>query len=127
MKRIEHNPTNGIYPAEDYLHAIELRGASRTVYVSGTMGLRPSGAAGTDLEEQLRLIWSNIATILASADMTVDDIVRVTSYLRDPGYVEANQSARLRALRGRRVPTTALVAQTLSEDWLVEVEVIAAA
>ena len=65
--------------------------------------------------------------ILAEADMTVDHIVRVTSYLRDAGYAEANARARVTALGGRRVPTTAVVVGTLSEDWLVEIEVIAAA
>jgi 2-iminobutanoate/2-iminopropanoate deaminase len=72
------------------------------------------------------LIWSNIRTILASAAMTTDNIVRLTSYLRDPGYADANGAARVAALGQRRVPTTAIVAQTLSSDWLVEIEVVAA-
>lgn len=59
--------------------------------------------------------------------MSVDNIVRLTSYLRDASFVEANQNARLAALGGRAIPTTAIVAQTLREDWLVEIEVIAAA
>ncbi|MBW8727391.1 MAG: RidA family protein [Inquilinus limosus] len=59
--------------------------------------------------------------------MTVRNIVRITSYLRDPAYAEANQAARIAALDSHVVPTTALVAQTLSPDWLVEIEVIAAA
>ncbi|WP_433012173.1 RidA family protein [Kribbella sp. CA-294648] len=70
-------------------------------------------------------IWSNLARILASAEMTVDNIVRITSYLRDPAYADANATARVKALGGRAVPTTAIVAQTLAEDWLVELEVIA--
>jgi hypothetical protein len=76
--------------------------------------------------EQLELIWANIARILASAGMTVDNIVRLTSYLRDAQYAEANGDARVRALGGRAVPTTAIVAQTLVSQWLVEIEVIAA-
>ncbi len=72
-------------------------------------------------------IWSNIRTILASADMSIDNIVRLTSYLRDPAYADANGAARVRALGERRIPTTAIVAQTLVSDWLVEIEVIAAA
>ena len=63
----------------------------------------------------------------AKAGMTVDNIVRLTSYLREPAYAEANAAARVAALGGRVVPTTAIVAQTLSPDWLVEIEVIAAA
>jgi 2-iminobutanoate/2-iminopropanoate deaminase len=79
------------------------------------------------MEEQLELLWGNIRAILASAGMTVDSIVRVTSYLRDAADAETNGTARVAALGGRVVPTTAIVVQTLSDDWLVEVEVIAAA
>lgn len=85
------------------------------------------GRTGAPLDEQLTLIWNNLRAILASADMSIDNIVRLTSYLRDASFVEADQNARLAALGGRAIPTTAIVAQTLHEDWLVEIEVIAAA
>ncbi|WP_242902739.1 RidA family protein [Actinomadura terrae] len=122
-----HNPTEGVYPAtDDYVHALEVRDAGRLLFVSGTMGLDPAGKPGTGLQEQLELIWSNIRVILASAGMTVDNIVRLTSYLRDPVYAEANATARAAALGARRIPTTAIVATTLDSDWLVEIEAIAA-
>jgi len=128
MQTVPHNPTDGIYPASpDYIHALEVRQPDRILYVAGTMGLDAQGVPGATLEAQLALIWSNIRSILASAGMTVRNIVRITSYLRDPSYAEANQAARIAALDGHVVPTTALVAQTLSPDWLVEIEVIAAA
>lgn len=121
------NPTEGIYPAtDDYVHAVEVRGADRLLFVAGTMGLDANGKPGEGLSEQLALIWSNIGTILAAADMTFDNIVRLTSYLRDAAYAEENAAARTDALGGRRVPTTAIVVGTLHEDWLVEIEVIAA-
>lgn len=128
MQTVAHSPTDGIYPATpDYIHALEVRQPNRILYVAGTMGLDAQGVPGKTLEQQLELIWSNIRTILASAAMTVRNIVRITSYLRDPAYAEANQAARIAALQGHVVPTTALVAQTLSPDWLVEIELIAAA
>jgi enamine deaminase RidA (YjgF/YER057c/UK114 family) len=105
---------------------MEVRGAERLLFVAGTMGLDADGVPGATLEEQLELIWSNLRRILAGADMTVDNIVRLTSYLRDPAYAEANAAARVKALGGRAVPTTAIVAQTLVSEWLVEIEVIAA-
>lgn len=127
MQLIPHSPTEGVYPATgDYAHAMEVRGAQRLLFVAGTIGLDHSGTPGSTLDEQLDLIWSNIRTILESADMTVDNIVRLTSYLRDASYAEANAAARAAALNGRVVPTTAIVAETLVSDWLVEIEVIAA-
>jgi 2-iminobutanoate/2-iminopropanoate deaminase len=126
MEFVPHNPTDGIYPAtDDYVHALEVRNAGRLLFISGTMGLDPAGKPGAGLQEQLELIWSNIRVILASAGMTVDNIVRLTSYLRDPAYAEANAAARTAALGARRVPTTAIVATTLDSDWLVEIEAIA--
>ena len=127
MQLIPHSPTDGVYPAtDDYVHAMEVRGVQRVLFVAGTMGLDPSGTPGSTLAEQLALIWSNIRAILASADVTVDNIVRLTSYLRDASYAEANAAARVAALNGRVIPTTAIVAETLASDWLVEIEVIAA-
>jgi enamine deaminase RidA (YjgF/YER057c/UK114 family) len=58
--------------------------------------------------------------------MTVDNVVRLTSYLRDASYAEANARARIAALGERLIPTTAIIAQTLEPDWLIELEIIAA-
>jgi enamine deaminase RidA (YjgF/YER057c/UK114 family) len=128
MELIPHNPTDGVYSTGgDWVHAMEVRGAGRLLFLSGTMGLRPDFTAPPTLEEQLTSVWNNIRTILASAGMTVDNIVRLTSYLRDPSYAVANAEARIEALGDRRIPTTAIVVQTLQPDWLVELEVIAAA
>jgi 2-iminobutanoate/2-iminopropanoate deaminase len=127
MQILTHDPTDGVYATTgDYVHAIEVRRPERFVFVAGTMGLDPTGVPGASFDVQLELIWSNIRTILASADMTVDNIVRVTSYLRDASYATANGAARVAALGGRIVPTTAIVAETLFGDWLAEIELIAA-
>ncbi len=84
------------------------------------------GAPPRTLADQLELIWANLRTILAAAGMTVDNVVRATSYLRDASFAEANGAARIAALGGRAIPTTAIVAETLSPDWLVEIELVAA-
>jgi len=127
MQLTTRNPKDGIYPAtDDYVHALEVTGAQRLLFISGTMGLDASGVAPDGLEGQLRLIWSNLRFTLAEAGMTSDNIVRLTSYLRDPPYAQANQDARTAALGDRRIPTTAIVVQTLDPTWLVENEAIAA-
>lgn len=127
MNMITINPDKGIYPAREYAHAMEVRGASRLLFVSGTMGLEPDGGVATGVDAQLQRVWANIRHILDEAGMGMDNIVRVTSYLRNGGDALANQQARLNALGGRLVPTTAIVVETLSPDWLVEIELIAAA
>jgi 2-iminobutanoate/2-iminopropanoate deaminase len=127
MKKIIHNPTDDIYPATpEYVHAVEIQSPQRLLYLSGTMGLGSEGTPGEDVNAQLSLTWHNIRTILKSADMTTDNIVRVTSYLRDGTYADANAAARMEALGGRPVATIVIIAQTLSPEWLVEIEVVAA-
>ena len=91
------------------------------------MGLTETGKAPEQLDKQLELIWSNISRILHEADMTLSNIVRITSYLGKTEYAERNQAARLYALGERRVPTTAIVVTTLDPSWLVEIEVVAMA
>ena len=128
MELVTHNPADGVYAATlDYAHALEVRGTSRTLFVSGTMGLDAGGVAPASLDAQLSLIWANVRAILAAADMTLDNVVRVTSYLRDGAFAERNAAARNAALGGRLIPTTAIVVETLAPDWLVELEVIAVA
>jgi len=57
MEMLVRNPRDGIYPAtDDYVHGMEVRGADRLLFVSGTMGLDATGAAPSNLEEQLDLI-----------------------------------------------------------------------
>jgi enamine deaminase RidA (YjgF/YER057c/UK114 family) len=122
------NPADGIYPATpDYVHAIEVTAPNRFLFTSGTMGLEQSGVAPATVTEQLDLVWSNIRRILADAGMSVENIIRVTAYLRDPAFAEENAKARLAALGDRRVPTTVIAVQTLTEDWKVEIEIVAAA
>jgi len=120
------NPATEIYPAVDYVHAMEVTDAQRLLFVSGTMGLDGKGNAPGDLDDQLALLWSNIRRILAEANMTTENIVRLTSYLRHASFAQANAKARLEALGERRVPTTAIVVETLVPEWLVEIEVVAA-
>jgi enamine deaminase RidA (YjgF/YER057c/UK114 family) len=121
------NPADGVYPAtSDYVHAMEVADARRLLFVSGTMGLDVGGRAPKSLDAQLVLIWGNIRRILAEAEMTTDNIVRLTSYLSDASFAEANARARVGALGHRRIPTTAIVAQLLSPEWLVEIEVVGA-
>jgi 2-iminobutanoate/2-iminopropanoate deaminase len=126
MLMTPRSPATGVYPADDYTHAMEVSGAQRLLFLSGTMGLDDTGNAPPGLDRQLSLLWSNIRRILAEAGMTTDNIVRVTSYLRHASFAEANAQARLKALGDRRVPTTAIVVETLSPEWLVEIEAIAA-
>ena len=109
----------------DYAHSREVRDPRRLLFVSGTMGLNADGNAPPTLHEQLDLVGTSCARSWRGRHDRRERR-RLTSYLRDAAYAEANAEARVAALDGRAVPTTAIVAETLTPEWLVEIELIAA-
>ena len=128
MKMETINPKAGVYTAtKDYVHAMKVTDAASMLFISGTMGLEETGIAPKTIDEQLSLVWSNIRCILADAEMSTDNIIRTTSYLRYAKYCKKNEDARVAALGKHRIPTTTIVAKTLTPKWLIEIEVIAAA
>ena len=65
-----------------YSDAVEISGASRIIYVSGTPGIDiENGDLPEGFEEQADRAWRNIIRILAEADMSVEDIVKLTQHL----------------------------------------------
>jgi enamine deaminase RidA (YjgF/YER057c/UK114 family) len=104
---IARNPTDGVYSPT----------------ASTRSGPRRAPAAVCRGDQSNSSCWRNIRSILGSAGMTVDKIVRVTSYLRERRGQQRRASppwAPTSSPDGDRRPT-------LTETWLVEVEVIAAA
>ena len=61
MELIPHNPTERVYSTGgDWVHAMEVRGAGRLLFLSGTMGLNADFTAPPTLDEQLACVWNNI-------------------------------------------------------------------
>jgi len=69
-------------PAGHYSQAIVSNGM---VYVSGQLAIQADGTKliGHPIEEQTRLIFTNIAAILEGAGSAMDAIVRATIYISD--------------------------------------------
>lgn len=78
-------------------------------------------------EEQAEIIWKHIHTILASAGMSVINLVSLRAYLADPKYDEANAMMRARQLGSHRVASTVVCCQLLETKWKLEIEAVAAA
>ena len=67
MDMMVRNPGDEIYPATpDYVHAMEVRGVDRLLFVSGTMGLDADGKAPASIDGQLTMVWANIRRILTA-------------------------------------------------------------
>ncbi|WP_439496929.1 RidA family protein [Bosea sp. (in: a-proteobacteria)] len=59
--------------------------------------------------------------------MTLDNLVKVTTFLSDRRYAAESRRTRKEILGDRKVALTVIVAGIFDEAWLLEIEAIAAA
>lgn len=127
MPIIKHNPEELFPPYRNYSHAVEVKGNSSLLIISGLNGYHSDGKSMPDsFEEQGEIIWQYIGTILNSAGMDYQNIISVRTYLADPSYDEANVQLRIKYLGSNRPALTVVCCQLLEKKWKLEVEVMAA-
>ncbi|APV48867.1 hypothetical protein BWI17_03735 [Betaproteobacteria bacterium GR16-43] len=128
MAPVVHNPPSLFPPYRGYVHGLEVPAGSRLLFISGLNGFEQDGATMPEsFEGQAELIWAHIRSILASAGMTVSNLVSLRTYLADPKDDEANAQMRLKQLGAHRVSSTVVCCQLLEPKWKVEIEAVAAA
>ncbi len=111
-----------------YSQGIEVTGSSRTVYVSGQVGVAADGSVGDGIAAQSLQAVANLNAVVAEAGMEPSDIVKLTIYLTDPANVGPFAEAAGPALPADPPATTMLIVQALaSPELLVEIEAVAAA
>jgi 2-iminobutanoate/2-iminopropanoate deaminase len=117
-----HSPTT-----VSYCQAHEVSGASRLLFISGQVPADATGQVPDDFKAQCRLAWSNVTTQLAAAGMTLDDLVKVTVFLSDRRYRQANYEVRSEVLGARSPALTIIITGIYDPAWLLEIEAVAAA
>ena len=127
MAVIKHNPPE-LYPQyRNYSHAIEVRGDSRLLVISGLNGYLADGKTMPDsFEEQGEIIWTHLRTILQSASMDLHNLISLRTYLADPQYDEANVRLRVKYLGNHQPASTVVCCRLLDPAWKLEVEAMAA-
>jgi 2-iminobutanoate/2-iminopropanoate deaminase len=127
MPVIKHNPDGVFPPYRNYSHAVEVKGDSRLLMISGLNGYLSDGQTMPEsFEEQGDLIWQHMGTILKSAGMDYQDLISIRTYLSDPSYDEANVQLRMKYLGDNHPTLTVICCQLLDPKWKLEVEAIAA-
>lgn len=128
MQGIMHNPEELFPPYQNYSHGMEIRGDARILFISGLNGYAADGRTMPDsFQEQGRLIWEHIGSILRSADMNFENIVSLRTYLADPNYDEQNVALRKEFLGSNTPASTVVCCQMLEAKWKLEIEAVAAA
>jgi 2-iminobutanoate/2-iminopropanoate deaminase len=127
MSITAHNPSGVFPPYRAYSRASEVSGGSRLLFISGLNGYETDGITMPEsFEGQAELIWRHLKTILASAGMTVNNLVSLRIYLADPGDDEANVLMRVKHLGAHRPALTVVCCRLLEPRWKLEVEATAA-
>lgn len=117
------NPTGG----GAFAHAHEVSGASRLLFVSGQVPADEAGDVPSDFPAQCRLVWANVEKQLHAAGMTLDNLVKVTTFLADRRYRRDNAEVRKAVLGARAPAVTIIITGIYDEAWLLEIEAVAAA
>ena len=118
-------------PASRYSQLALAEGTTRRLEISGQIGMAPDNTLAEGLAAQLDAALANVDAALVAADMTRENLMKITVYLAEstPEAV-AIYRARRDAWTGDTTPpasTLLIVAGLASPALLVEVDAVAAA
>ena len=122
-----HNPETVAPPFSNYSHAVEATQNAHVLFISGQVGIAPDGTMAEGIEAQTEQALKNVREALRAANMDFEDVTRLNTYL-----VNREDIAKVRGVRdgilgdARPASTLVLVAGLAAEDWLIEIEAIAA-
>lgn len=93
--------------------------------ISGTASINNKGEVVHigDVEMQTKRMWENVETLLAEADMTMDDAAQIIVYLRDGADYET--VCRMFREKFPNIPTVFTLAPVCRPSWLIEMECVA--
>jgi len=123
-----HNPTTIAQPLlPSYSNGIEVPRNARWLYSAGMVGIDKDAKPMVGMAAQAEAIWVSLIEILKSADMSVNDIVKMVAYVVHGQDMRAYGGIRTKYLGSHRPASTMItVPALLSPDFLIEVEIVAA-
>lgn len=127
---IAHNVAHNVGVASQighYSDAVAVPANARWLFSAGTPGLGLDGQVPEGVVAQGELAWQHIVALLARADMTPDDVVKVTHTLTRESDIADYAQARKRFMGGiRPASMLAVIPALVRPGFLVEIEIVAA-
>jgi 2-iminobutanoate/2-iminopropanoate deaminase len=125
---VAHHTPGGIRPPfARYSHGVEVQAGARLMFCSGQLGIGPDDTVPESAADQTRLCFENIRAVLASAGMTLADIVRIDAFVSDRAYLKDYMAARDAFTADPPPASTLMVVSGFARpEFKVEVEVVAA-
>jgi enamine deaminase RidA (YjgF/YER057c/UK114 family) len=117
-------------PTRGYTHVVESTSPSRTIYISGQLGMTVDGKfAGPpgDFRAQATQCFENLKHALAAVGATFEHVVRVTNYFVDMAHLPIYFDVRDRYVDTKAPPasTAIQISKLAREGALFEIEAIA--
>jgi len=113
--------------AGGYSQAVQVEGAKRLLFISGQIPVSAQGVVPTNFREQAQQAWANVIAQLQAAGLTVQHLVKVTIFLASREHAMLNREVRQEALGAHAPALTVIITGIFDEQWLLEIEAIAAA
>jgi len=127
MQRRDINAPDAPAPVSAYTQAVEVTGATRTLYISGQVGVASDGSIPEGAEAQSALVWQNLQAQLRAAGMEIENLVKITTIVPNSDDIPAVRAGRADVLGPHRPASTLIVGGLANPDWKVEVEAVAIA
>lgn len=127
MRTASFTPIKTAIPSSGYVQAASVPGGSRLLFVSGQIPVDVDGNVPEDFEAQCRQTWANVFAALEAAGMDRTNIVKATTFLSERKYRDINSRVRRELLGAHEPAVTVIVCGIYDEEWLLEIEVVAAA
>ena len=126
---VRHSNPSGMTQPTAYSQVVEVNGPHRLIFVAGQTGVDGSGKAAKEFRAQAVQAFENIKTALASVGGSMDNVVRLVTYLTD---IEQNADAYREVRASFFADKSALPASTLLQvtrlanpSFLIEVDATA--
>jgi len=97
------------------------------IFVSGQLGAQDpgTGAAIDGIEGQTRQAMENMQQVLLDSGATMNDVVKVTVFLRNSVDFPKMNEAYVQFFTGRRPARSTVVTNLVKPEWLVEIDCVA--
>ncbi len=109
-----------------YSQAVEITAGRRMLFISGQVPEDGAGTIPADFRGQCLLAWENVIAQVKAAGMTLENLVKVTVFLSDRQYRQENSNIRQEVLGNHAPALTIIITGIYDENWLLEIEAVAA-
>ena len=132
MERSILSPEGVVKPSEPFSQAVSVS-CGRLLFIAGQLAVDETGVTiGTDIKGQAEQVFHNLGVVLEQAGASFNHVVKFTTFLVNAEdvapFCEKRRELFADLFPDRDYPTNTMVVidQLPKEEWLVEIEAIAA-